>query len=199
MGLRPRFKTPFSQARDKLLAYVIRPFMVFQPRTRFLIGCGLLVTLTTLLLVTDYSSSFNQSYKEGEVLARDIVAPTDITAVDEAETERRRTAAREATRPTFNFDSTRAETSVQSFRTEWETLQKQIAPNKNTFTEADLERLASILREIASGYIYDDADAERLKQEIVLVDVRSPASQLIVPAPRTRMVSLSRARQDLAL
>jgi hypothetical protein len=75
MGLRPRFKTPFSQARDKLLAYVIRPFMVFQPRTRFLIGCALLVTLTTLLLVTDYSSSFNQNYKEGEVLARDIVAP----------------------------------------------------------------------------------------------------------------------------
>ncbi len=199
MGLRPRFKTPFSQARDKLLAYAIRPFMVFQPRTRFLIGCGLLVTLTTLLLVTDYSSSFTQTYKEGEVLTRDIVAPADITAVDEAETERRRTAAREVTRPTFNFDSTRAETSVQSFRTDWESLQKEIAPNKNTFTEADLERLASILRDIASGYIYDDAVAERLNQEIVLVDVRSPASQLIVPAPRTRMVSLSRARQDLAL
>ena len=46
MGLRPRFKTPFSQARDKLLAYAIRPFMVFQPRTRFLIGCAILVTLT---------------------------------------------------------------------------------------------------------------------------------------------------------
>ena len=70
---------------------------------------------------------------------------------------------------------------------------------RNTFTEGDLERLASILREIANGYIYEDADAERLKPEIVLVDVRNPASQLIVPAPRTRMVSVSRARQDLAL
>ncbi|HSD45879.1 MAG TPA: hypothetical protein VLB87_04625, partial [Pyrinomonadaceae bacterium] len=141
MGLRPRFKTPFSQARDKLLAYAIRPFMVFQPRTRFLIGCATLVTLTTFLLVTDYSSNLNQSYKEGEVLGRDIVAPADITAVDEAETERRRTAAREATRPTFNFDSTRAETSVQSLRADWGTLQKQIAPNKNAFSEGALERL----------------------------------------------------------
>ncbi|HKS09857.1 MAG TPA: hypothetical protein VJS13_09945, partial [Pyrinomonadaceae bacterium] len=77
MGLRPRFKTPFSQARDKLLAYVIRPFMVFQPRTRFLIGCATLVTLTTALLITDYSSGFNEYYKEGEVLARDVVSPAD--------------------------------------------------------------------------------------------------------------------------
>jgi putative nucleotidyltransferase with HDIG domain len=173
--------------------------MVFQPRTRFLIGCATLVTLTTLLLVTDYSSSFQQSYKEGEVLARDIVAPADITAVDEEETERRRAEAREATRPTFNFDSTRAETSVQGLRADWASLQQQIAPNKNSFTEQDFDRLASILREISNGYIYDDADEERLKQEIVLVDVRNRASQLIVPAPRTRMVSLSRARQDLAL
>ena len=45
MGLRPRFKTPFSQARDKLVAYAIRPFMVFQPRTRFLIGCAILVAV----------------------------------------------------------------------------------------------------------------------------------------------------------
>lgn len=88
MGLRPRFKTPFTQARDKLVAYAIRPFMVLQPRTRFLLGCAILVTLTTLLLITDYSSGFNEQYKEGEVLARDIVAPTDITAVDEAETEK---------------------------------------------------------------------------------------------------------------
>src|SRR6185295_13445664 len=103
MGLRPRFKTPVSQARDKLLAYVLRPFMVFQPRTRFLIGCAILITLTTLLLVTNYSTGFNDTYKEGEVLGRDIVAPSDISAVDEAETERRRVGARETARAVFNF------------------------------------------------------------------------------------------------
>jgi len=199
MGLRPRFKTPVSQARDNLLAYVIRPFMVFQPRTRFLVGCAILVTLTTLLLVTNYSSTLNDDYKEGEVLAHDIVAPADISAVDVAETERRQLAAREATRPVFNFDSSRTETSVQSLRADWEQLTEQIAPNKTNLTEADLERLASIIREIGAGYIYDDADTDRLKQEIVLVDIRNPAAQLIVPAPRTRMVSLSSARQNLEL
>ncbi|HET9479405.1 MAG TPA: hypothetical protein VFO72_08675, partial [Pyrinomonadaceae bacterium] len=124
MALRPRFKTPFTQARDKLLAYAIRPFMFFQPRTRFLIGCATLVTLTTFLLITDYSFGFRQSYKEGEVLASDIVAPADITAIDEAETERRKQAAREAALPVFNYDSGRAEISAQSLRVDWEVIKQ---------------------------------------------------------------------------
>jgi membrane-associated HD superfamily phosphohydrolase len=193
MGLRPRFKTPGTEVRDKLLAYAKRPFMVFQPRTRFLIGCGILVTLTTLLLVTNYSSGFNETYKEGEVLGRDIVSPADITATDEAETDRRRVAARETARAVFNYDSTRAETSVQSLRADWDDLTEQIAPNNN-FTEADLERLASIVRDIGGGYIYDDKDAELLKQDIVLVDPRNPTARILVPAP---LVSLSAARQSL--
>lgn len=198
MGLRPRFKTPVSQFRDKLLAYALRPFLVFQPRTRFWIGCAILVTLTTLLLVTNYSSGFNDTYKEGEVLARDIVAPSDITAVDETETERKQAAARESARAVFNFDSSRAETSVQSLRAYWEDLTEQMGANNN-LTETDLERLASIVRDVGAGYIYDDSDADRLKQDIVLADPRNPAAQIIVPAPRTRMVSLSAARQNLEL
>jgi putative nucleotidyltransferase with HDIG domain len=193
MGLRPRFKTPVSQARDKLLAYAIRPFLVFQPRTRFWIGCATLVTLTTLLLITNYSSSFNETYKDGEIVARDIVAPADINAVDEAETERKRVAARETAHAVFNYDSTRTETSVQSLRADWDDLTEQIAPNNN-FTEADLERVASIVRDIGGHYIYDDKDADRLKQEIVLVDPRNPAARVLVPAP---LVSLSAARQSL--
>ena len=193
MGLRPRFKTPFSQARDKLLAYAIRPFLIFQPRTRFWLGCAILVTLTTLLLVTNYSSGFNETFNEGEVLGHDIVAPTDITAVDEPETERRRVAARETAHPVFNYDSSRSETSVQSLRADWNDLTKKIAPN-NSFTEADLERVASIVRDIGGHYIYDDKDADRLKQEIVLVDPRNPAARVLVPAP---LVSLSAARQSL--
>ena len=219
MGLRPRFKSPFSEARDKLLAYAIRPLKVFQPRTRFLIGCGILVLLTTLLLLTNRPSSFNENYKLGDVLGRSIVAPTDLTAVDQAETERRQAAARESTRPVFNFDSSRTETSVQSFRSAWEDLEKQTSSGQNKsftwtgeggpavaqaiishkFDETDLERITSIIRDIGAGYIYDDDDANRLQQEIVLIDVRSPAAQLIVPAPRTRMTSLSSARRSLAL
>ena len=219
MGLRPRFKTPLSQARDKLLAYAFRPLKVFQPRTRFLIGCGVLVLLTTLLLLTNRSSSFDENYRLGDVVGRSIIAPADLTAVDQAETERRKEAARESTRAVFNFDSSRAETSVQSFRSAWEDLQKQTASGQNKsfvwtgeggpavaeaiisqgFDETDLERLTSIIRETGAGYIYDDGDADRLQREIVLVDVRNPAAQLIVPAPRTRMTSLSSARRSLEL
>jgi hypothetical protein len=216
MGLRPRFKTPLSQARDKLMAYAMRPMQVFKPRQRFLIGCSVLVLLTTFLLFSSRASSFNENYKLGEVLSRSIIAPADLTAVDQAETERRKTAARESTRAVFNFDSSRAETSVQSFRSAWEDLQKQTASSQKSFTwrgeggpavaqtiigrdfdETDLERIESLLREIGAGYIYDDADADRLQQEIVLVDVRNPAAQTIVQAPRTSMKSLSSARRSL--
>ena len=194
MGLRPRFKTPFSQARDKLLAYLMRPLMVFKPRTRFLIACSVLVLLTTILLLNPLSSTLNENYKEGEVLNRAIIVPADITTVDLAETERRKQAARDATRAIFNFDSTRAETSVQSFLASWDELKKEIAPAK---TEADLDRLASIIREIGGGYIFDDSDADRLQREIILVDARNPAQQLIMPSPLTSMVPLSTARRNL--
>ncbi len=217
MGLRPRFKTPFSQARDKVLAYAVRPLMVFRPRTRFLIGCGILVLATTLLLISNRSSSFPDNYRLGDVLSRSIIAPADLTGVDIAETERRKAAARETTRAVFNFDSSRAETSVQSFRSAWEELKNQTTANRpatwtgeggqavaraiiaHNFNEDDLERLAAIIREIGAGYIYEDNDAERLQHEVVLVDVRNPVGQVIVPAPRTRMASLTSARRSLEL
>lgn len=219
MGLRPRFKTPLSQARDKLTAYVIRPLMVFKPRTRFLLGYTLLVILTTLLLLTNSSSSFREDYQLGEVLGRSVVAPADLSVIDPTETERRKAIARETTRAVFNFDSSRAESSVQSFRSAWEDLKKQASSLQNKtpvwsgaggpavtraiiahdFKDSDLDRLASIIREIGAGYIYDDGDVDRLQQEIVLVDVRNPVAQMIVPAPRTRMLPLSSARRSLEL
>jgi putative nucleotidyltransferase with HDIG domain len=212
MARRLRFKTPLNQARERVVSYVIRPFMMFEPRNRFLILFGLLVVLTTLLLWGSHSG-FTDNYKEGDVLNRAIIAPADITAVDLTETEQRRSAARRSTRPVFNFDSSRAETSVQSFRAAWEELKQNRSANWNgeggaavsqaiiahNFDEAALDRLTSILREIASIYIYDDIDAERLQQEIVLVDVRNPVAQVIMPAPRTRMTALSAARRNLEL
>jgi cyclic-di-AMP phosphodiesterase PgpH len=219
MGLRPRFKTPLSQARDKVVALVLRPLMVFQPRTRFLIGCGVLVLATTLLLLNSYGSGFYDAYREGDVVTRAIIVPADITTVDLKETERRKSIAREASKPIFNFDSSRAEISVQSFRAGWEDLRDQSNSSPESqpkwngeggdatakaiiahrFSEADLERLTAILREIAGGYVYDDNDADRLRQDILLVDVRNPAAQIIMPAPQTRMVALSAARRALEL
>jgi putative nucleotidyltransferase with HDIG domain len=220
MSLRPRLTTPFSRARDQALQYVLRPFQVFKPRTQFLIGFGFLVVVTALLLLSNYSSGFSQDYREGEVIRGNVVARADVSGFDIVETERRRHAAREATRPVFNFDSTRGESSARSFRAAWDDLRSQAesqTPGKalnwtgeggagvaraiasHNFKEEDLNRLAELIREVGDKYIYDDAEVDRLNQEIVLVDVRNPSAQMIMPAPRTRMLSLSAARQELEL
>jgi len=220
MARRPRFTTRFSRARDIALVYVMRPLRVFKPRTRFFIGFGALVLITTPLLLSNYSSSFAEDYREGDIIRGSIVARGDITAVDISETERRRNAARQATRPVFNFDSTRGETSARSFQAAWDDLKQQLQQKRNhtqltwsgeggatvarvlsthKLNDDDLNILTSLIRDVGDKYIYDDADAERLNQEIVLVDVRNPSAQMIMPAPRTRMLSLAAARQELEL
>src|SRR6266851_774189 len=220
MARRPRFTTRFSRARDLAAGYVMRPLRVFKPRTRFLIGFGALVLTTTLLLLSSYSSNFAEDYREGDIIRGSIVARGDIAAVDISETERRRNAAREATRPVFNFDSTRGETSSRSFQAAWDDLKQQLQQKRNhtevtwsgeggatvarvlsvnKLNDDDLNALTSLIREVGDKYIYDDAEAERLNQEIVLVDVRNPSAQMIMPAPRTRMLSLAAARQELEL
>ena len=198
---------------------LLKPLTLVQPRTLFFIGFGLLVVLTVPLLLGSFSSGSAQEYKEGEVVRESVVARTDSTGVDIAETERRRDAAREATRPIFNFDSTRGATSARSFRAAWEDLRQQAeaAPSQvltwsgeggnavgraiaaHDFSQDELDRLARMIRDIADKYIYDDADGERLTREIVLVDVRNPSGHMIMPGPRTRMLSLSEARRELEL
>ncbi|MBA3515774.1 MAG: HDIG domain-containing protein [Pyrinomonadaceae bacterium] len=221
MGLRPRFTTPLTRARDAVARYVVRPFDVFEPRTRLLVGFGFLVIVTTLLLFSGYSSGFSEVYKEGEIVRRTVLAPADITITDILETEKRREIARESTRPVFNFDSTRGTSSAQSFRAAWDDLKHQVESKTDgnqhptwsgaggaavaraiiahRFDHAELELLTTLIREIGGGYIYDDGDSDRLKQEIVLVDVRNPAAQMILPAPRTRMTPLTAIRRNLEL
>jgi len=215
MGLRPRFRTPFSQLRDKFARYLIRPFEIFKPQTRLYIGFVGLVIVTTLLIGTNFSQRLTEDYKVGEVVSRTVVSPADITAVDTAETEKRKAAARAAVRPIFNYDSTRAGSSAQSFRAAWTELKDQKTDDGNgiwngeggqdvarviiahQFNENDLDYLTSAIREVGERYIYDDAETDRLRQEIVLVDVRNPSGHLIMPDPQNRMISLTSARRTL--
>ena len=219
MAIRPRFTTPFSRARDAIIRALLKPLNVLQPRTLFLIGFGLLVVLTVPLLLGSFSSGSAQEYKEGDVVRESVVARTESTGIDIAETERRRNAARDATRPVFNFDSTRGATSARSFRAAWEDLRQQSegTPSQvltwsgeggnavaraiaaHNFSQDELDRLVRMIRDVADKYIYDDVDGERLTREIVLVDVRNPSGQMIMPGPRTRMMSLSEARRELEL
>src|SRR5687767_14768137 len=219
MAIRPRFTTPFSRARDAIIRVLLKPLNLLQPRTLFLIGFGLLVVLTVPLLLGSFSSGSAQEYKEGDVVRESVVARTDSTGIDIAETERRRNAARDATRPVFNFDSTRGATSARSFRAAWEDLRQQseAAPSQvltwsgeggnavaraiaaQNFSHDELDRLVRMIRDVADKYLYDDVDGDRLTREIVLVDVRNPSGQMIMPGPRTRMLSLSEARRELEL
>ena len=219
MGRRPRFTTPLTIARDALVRYVIRPLDVFSPKVRFLIAFTSLVVVTALLLFTNYSSGYAEEYKEGEVVKATVVSPTNIASIDLGETGRKRAAARESARPIFNFDSTRGESSAQSFRAAWEDLKKQTEGRGTTqpswtgeggaavaqtiiahrFDSAALEQLSALIREIGDAYIYDDNDSNRIKEEIILVDVRNPTGQMIMPAPQTRMTPLSTARRNMEL
>ncbi|HEV2829251.1 MAG TPA: HDIG domain-containing protein [Pyrinomonadaceae bacterium] len=219
MALRPRFTTPFSRARDLAFQYFLRPFKVFQPRTRLLIGFGFLVAVTVPLLVSSYSSGYPHEYREGEVIRGNVVARSDVNAFDIVETERRRNIARQATRPIFNFDSTRGESSARSFRAAWDQLKSESEARTaksvswtgeggvgvarallaHNLTDEDLNQLVTLIRETGDKYVYDDAESDRLNQEVVLVDVRNPAAQMIIPAPRTRMLSLTDARHEIEL
>ena len=219
MALRPRFTTPFTRVRDTFVRYVVRPFKVFKPATRFRIGFAVLVLLTTLLLLSNYSPGFSTDYREGEVIRGTVVAPADVSGVDISETEKRRNAARDTIPPVFNFDSTRGESSARGFLAAWVALKQQNEAKKPakdltwngvagtgasrlltaTRSDEEVNQIAKLIRDTGNKYIYDDGEADRLGQEIVLVDVRNPAGQMIMPAPRTRMLSLTAARQELEL
>lgn len=220
---RQRFVSPLDRVRNAMQGFILRPYKYFRPSTRFFIVYGFFVIVTTLLLVNSHSRGLVENYAEGDIVRRTIIAPADISVMDWTETEKRRGATKEATRQVFSFDPLRAETAVQSFRAAWEDLQKQAAAqgsaNANTrkelkwsgegdhaivaaitahrFEASELERLTRILRETSDGYIYQDGDAEHLKQDIMLVDKRNMSTQSILTMPLSRMTSLSTAHRSL--
>jgi putative nucleotidyltransferase with HDIG domain len=224
---RQRFVSPLDKARNALLGFILRPYRWFRPSTRFFIVYGFFVVVTTLLLINAHSRGLIENYSEGDIVRRTVIAPADISVMDWMETEKRRTAAREATRPVFSFDPTRSDVAVQSFRTAWEDLRKQSTTLTNAnasarkelkwagegnqaivaaitahrFDTGELERLTRILREVLhgtnDGYIYKDGEAEYLKQDIVLIDKKNPGAQSALTMPQSRMTSLSEAERNL--
>jgi putative nucleotidyltransferase with HDIG domain len=221
---RPRFTSKLDRARNAALEFFVRPFKWFRPTTRFFIVYGLFVITTTLLLVNANSRAVTETYQEGEVIRRTIISPADISVTDWAETEKRRAAAKETARPVFTFDSTRAETAAQTFRSAWEDLQKQAeahaSGNLNNgkkelkwagegdgavvkailahrFSPTELERLTRVLREVTDGYIYEDGDLAYLKEDISIADLRNPGVQTVLTMPQSRMTSLSAAQKSL--
>ncbi len=223
---RPRFISPLTRVRNVVLSIAMRPFRRFSPNTRLILGALALVAVSTLLLANTFSRPAIEVYKEGDVVRRTIISPDDITDQDRKETGKLKAEAMEATRPVFHFDSTRTETTIQSFRAAWEDLRKQTemrgagkkepvwsgegvndeqrtevarALNARRFAPNDLERIMQMLHETSDGYIYADGDAEYFKQEINVIDIRNPGRQLIIAMPQARMMALSTAQRNLRL
>jgi putative nucleotidyltransferase with HDIG domain len=224
---RPRFTSPFERARDSVLAFVVRPLKWFSPTTQFFIGFAALVVATTFLLTNTYSRTAVEDYKEGEVVRRTVIAPADIPAVDFPETEKRKAAARESSRPIFRYDSRQTSATEQSFRASWESLRKEtearggkrdfkwsgeivLLENEDAarasiaraiiahrFDDKELERLSGLLRESIEGFIYTDGEAQYFKPEIVLIDASNSGTQTVVEMPQNRMTALSIAQRKL--
>ncbi|HEX8282600.1 MAG TPA: HDIG domain-containing protein [Pyrinomonadaceae bacterium] len=137
-GRRPRFSTPLSEARDRALGALKRPLRLLRPQTRFLVGFFALAVLSTLLLARTRSALTSaEVYQEGDIVRADVVAPADLTAEDQRQTEAHREAARRATPPAFDYDPARVEAAVQNFRASWVSLKHQSdaranAANNNT-------------------------------------------------------------------
>lgn len=221
MRRRPRFKTTLAKVRKAMLRVVAHPFNRVSSTTGFLLGFALLTFITTLLLAVNHSGVPAEAYAMGDVVRGTIVSPADVTNVDAHETERRRVAVIEATRPVWIFDPTRAENMRQSFRSAWRSLQRQTEARRSGESRGDttwsgpgdaeaiiralsahrfdagaLELLERMLREANEGFVYRDAEAAYLKPEIRLVDTRSGAQSVIITA-QNRLTVLSAARQSL--
>jgi hypothetical protein len=216
---RPNLISPVTRAQNAAISFLTRPFKWFSPQKRLLIIFALFVIVTTLLLANPLSRVSLDNYKVGEVARETIYAPADIAGVDTTETERRRLEAIQSVRPVFTHDPARAERAVESFRTAWADLKKELESNnskiellkwpgeggadaarvfaKHGFNDSDLENLTRLLRETNSALIYDDNDEKRLTQDITLVELNSPNTTTEISSPQSRMTALSVARQKL--
>src|SRR5215213_6177455 len=148
-GRRPRFKSPFSEARDRALRAVTLPFRKLPPTTRFLLGFFAAAALTTLLLARTHTVLTSaEVYQEGDVVRADVTAPADITAEDSRQTEARRTSARANTPPVWDYDPARIESAVQSFRTSWMMLRQQAELRGSANTNGSNAANVNVQREL---------------------------------------------------
>ncbi|RMG00966.1 MAG: HDIG domain-containing protein [Acidobacteria bacterium] len=186
-----------------------------------------LFTILTAVLIQNPLWERFEAYREGDILRESIISPSDITFVDEKETERLRQEARNKTKPIFVIEPTRSENAVQNFRLFWEKLSKKVESsntnikslnNRNLstqisldgidneaekiltsrkFTAGEIEAVTRALRESTEGFIYNDSDRKYLQTEVLVFDQQRPSQQSIQALPESNWLSLSKAREKL--
>lgn len=212
---RANLSTPWGRASKRLWRRAETAFMELKPRTRNGLGFGLLVVMTTLLLARPVQQALPENYLEGDIVRRTVVSPTDLVVVDQAETERRQKAARDAQLPVFVYDTNLAENAKRNFRAAWQSLAQQKQDNKklewkaegsspaliraiaaHNFSADDLERVLRLMESVAERQIYAEQDTEHFKAEIVL-QLRNAASQMRVATPQMSMLPAERVQEKL--
>ena len=221
-------KSPMTRWRGHLRNAAMGFLNHFSPRQLFWFGFAFLSIATTLILFAPvWRTTAELTYKEGDIARETVISPADIHYVDEAETERIRTSARDTIDPIFNYEPKRAEEAVQTFRTAWEDAERKSRMTANAnrananlkgdnsnsskvnpelakifaqrkFSPAELESVTRILRENADGDIYGDQDELYLQGQITIVDRQKPTDSRVSSNAATMMTKLSEARQKLA-
>ena len=221
-------KSPMTRWRGRIKTIASAVLNRFSSRQLFWLGFAFISIVTTLLIfIPTWNSGNAYIYKEGDIARETIIAPADIHFVDEAETERFRASAKETVDPRFNFEPRRAEEAVQTFRTAWEDAERKTkaAANSNRgsnsnkveapittktgpdlakvfamrkFSPNELESVARILRENASGDIYGDQDEQFLQGQILIIDRQKPTDSRVSANPSSSMTKLSEARKKLS-
>ncbi|MCA1589644.1 MAG: HDIG domain-containing protein [Acidobacteria bacterium] len=216
-------QSPITRWRLVLWDRIRRPYESLTADQRFWMGFAALCFVTTLILNNPlWRSAGDSPYRIGDVVRETIVVPADIYFVDDEQTERNRQAATRSVRPTFSSEPRRAEEAVQSFRLGWDKLERQSPPananrgNSNLksdptssgfadvfsirrFSGNELDAVARVLRENASGDIYGDQDEPFLQQEISITDRQRPTDSRVAQKPAMTMTKLSAARENLRI
>ena len=219
-------QSPLQRWRRKIWGAIKGPLGTVSPQQRFWLGFGFLAIVTTLFIQNPiWQTAGENVYNEGDIARESIISPADIYFVDDAATERERAAAQAGERPSFLYESRRAEEAVQNFRTAWDRLVRTGDPpanrsNSNSerpidwtgpggpevgkaltvrrFTNNEIEAVIRVLREHASGDIFADQDVEQLQSAVNVIDRQRPSDVRYSPNPLATMTSVSQARELLA-
>ena len=125
-------QSPLQRWRRKIWSAAKGPLSAFSPRQQFWIGFAFLSIVTTLFIQNPiWQAAGENFYSEGDIVREAIISPADIYFVDDAATERERETARAATRPSFSYESRRADEAVQNFRSAWDRLLRTSDPAAN--------------------------------------------------------------------
>ena len=191
------------------------------------LGFAALCLFTTLLIQNPlWRVSGEQAYQEGDIARESIISPADVYFTDQDESERLKSAAKNAIKPIFRYESNKAEQAVQGFLSSWEKLQRhggdsignkpansdakgeihwtgaggpevgKILAARN-FSRNEIEAVQSALKESSEGYIYDDSERQYFQNEVFVFDRSKPNLQSTVAMPESNWTPLSTARNKL--